>query len=192
MHVDHYVEIGLGGVSRVVNAVGGVTLCFDPKVDKVDFPINDKDSHLDVGQTRLQARQRHHGRRVRPDAQGGPRGRHRTRTPAAELIAAVTDKVSDRSLLWKPGKQVALVDAGLGALTVDKSANIVTLARLALAFRDASGKDGVRGTPPISNPDYRPGKVGSTVLLDPKTSPAFFAAVTDGTLKAGTAGGVEG
>ena len=44
MHVDHYVEIGMGGVSQIVTAVGGVRLCFDPEIDKVDFPIADKDS----------------------------------------------------------------------------------------------------------------------------------------------------
>ena len=42
------------------------------------------------------------------------------------------------------------------------------MARLALAFRAANGADGITGTPPIADIDYRPGgNVGSTVLLDP-------------------------
>jgi len=107
------------------------------------------------------------------------------------LISSLTAQVSDRSLLWKPTRQVALIDAGLGALRVSDGTNIIDLGRLALAFRAASGPDGVHGTPPIANPDYRPGGVGSTVLLDPETTPAFFAAVTDGSLEPGPVGGVE-
>jgi len=188
MHVDHFVEVGLGGVSRVVNAVGGVTLCFDPAVDKVDFPINDKDSKLTwdaPGCKLVDGTTAVAYARMRKADREGDIGRERRQR---ELISAVTGKVSDKSLLWHPSRQVSLIDAGLGALVVDQHANIVTLGRLALAFRAASGKDGVRGTPPIANPDYRPGGVGSTVLLDPDTAPAFFAAVTDGTLEPGSRG----
>ncbi len=95
-----------------------------------------------------------------------------------------------RSLAFQPGRQVTLLDAGLGALQVDKGTDIIDLGRLALAFRAATGPGGVRGTPPIANPDYRPGGVGSTVLLDPDASPAFWASVADGTLKPGPVGGL--
>ena len=89
-----------------------------------------------------------------------------------------------------PGRQVDLVDAGTGALTVSDSTSAVDLGRLALAFRAATGTDGARGTPPIKNPDYRPGGLGSTVQLDPDTSPAFWSSVQDGTVTAGTVGGL--
>lgn len=190
IHVDHYVEVGLGGVAQIVDAVGGVTLCFDPSVDKVDFPINDPDSGLvwqapgcqTVGGTTAVA-----FARMRKADREGDIGRARRQQ---ELISALSSQVSVRSLVLRPGRQVTLLDAGLGALQVDEGTNIVDLGRLALAFRAATGPGGVRGTPPIANPDYRPGGVGSTVLLDPDASPAFWASVADGTLTPGSVGGL--
>jgi len=191
MHVDHYVEIGMGGVSQIVTAVGGVRLCFDPEIDKVDFPIADKDSKLTwakPGCRTVDGTTAVAYARMRKADREGDIGRARRQQ---RLISSLTAQVSDRSLLWKPTRQVALIDAGLGALRVSDGTNIIDLGRLALAFRAASGPDGVHGTPPIANPDYRPGGVGSTVLLDPETTPAFFAAVTDGSLEPGPVGGVE-
>ena len=49
----------------------------------------------------------------------------------------------------------------------------------------------VTGTPPISNPDYRPGgNVGSTVQLDPETVGQFWVDVRDGNLPPGQVGGL--
>ncbi len=189
--VDHYVEIGLGGVSQIVDAVGGVELCFDPNVDKVSFPIRDVDSGLMwdapgckvVDGTTAVA----YARMRKADAEGDiGRARRQQR-----VISAVSSTVADPNLLKQPTRQVSLIDAGLGAIAVDHDTDIVDLARLALAFRAATGPDGVRGTPPISSLDYRPGDVGSTVLLDPDAAPAFWQAVTDGTLEPGVVGGVD-
>lgn len=190
LHVDHYVEVGLGGVTQVVDAVGGVTLCLDPSVDKVTFPVADTDSGLfwDVPGCRLVdgttavafARMR------KADAEGDL-GRARRQQ---QVISAVSTQVADRSLLVAPTRQVALLEAGLGAVVVDEGTGILDLGRLALAFRSATGPSGVRGTPPIADPDYRPGDLGSTVLLDPESAPAFWQQVTAGTLPAGAVGGL--
>ena len=56
------------------------------------------------------------------------------------------------------------------------------LARLALAFRSATGDGGVTGTPPIADFDYHPGGVGSTVLLDETLAPQFFEKLANGEL----------
>jgi LCP family protein required for cell wall assembly len=191
IHIDHYVEIGLGGVAQIVDAIGGVRLCMDPAVDKVDFPVHDVDSGLvwdapgckTVNGTTAVAFSR-----MRKADREGDIGRARRQQ---EVISAVTSQAVDRSLIFSPSRQVTLIDAGLGALRVDDSMSIVDLGKMALAFRAATGPGGVRGTPPISNPDYRPGKVGSTVLLDPKTTPAFWKDLVAGTLKPGKVGGVE-
>ena len=50
---------------------------------------------------------------------------------------------------------------------------------MVLAFRSASN-DGLTGAPPIEDPDYEPGGVGSTVLLVDTTAPIFFGKVRDG------------
>ncbi|MFD6165302.1 LCP family protein [Oerskovia sp. NPDC060287] len=180
--VDHYVEIGLGGVSNVVNAVGGVDLC-------LDYDVNDPNSglvwaagcHEADGTTALAfARMRY----ADPKGDIGRGERQR------QVIAAVSQKAVDASLLVKPGDQVSLIGAGLGAIEVDEKTGIIDLGKLALAFRAANGPDGITGTPPISNPDYRPGGVGSTVQLDPDLSPAFWADIRDGKLPAGVVGGL--
>ena len=108
------------------------------------------------------------------------------------MESAVMGKVKPSSLLLHPGKQVALIDSGTAALTVSDGTGIVDMGKLALAFRAANGPGGVTGTPPIKSLDYRPGNVGSTVQLDPDLTPAFWAAVRDGTLTPGVVGGVPG
>src|SRR3712207_3105512 len=182
MHVDHYVEIGLGGVANVVDALGGVELCLDPAVNHVDFPLNDPDSGLvwDApgcrvvdGATSLAFA------RMRKADREGDIGRAKRQQ---QLIAALSSAAATPSLAVRPGRQVALVSAGLGALQVSEDTGIVDLGRLALAFRGASGPDGIRGTPPIIDADYRPGGIGSTVRLDPDATPKFFRDVMNGDL----------
>ncbi|RMI07101.1 LytR family transcriptional regulator [Cellulomonas triticagri] len=189
--VDHYVEVGFGGVEEIVDALGGVELCLDGSTG-IQFPVNEPMSGLiwDApgcrtvdGVTALAFS------RMRYADPSGDIGRGLRQR---QLISAVGDKAADPSVLLKPATQVGLIDSGLGALTVSDGSNILDLGRLALAFRSATGPGGVTGTPPIANMDYRPGGVGSTVLLDPDQAPTFWAAVRDGTLEPGVVGGVPG
>ena len=192
MRVDHFVEIGLGGVAQVVDALGGVELCLDPAVNLVDFPLDDVDSGLvwDAPGCKLSDGNASLAfARMRKADREGDIGRAKRQQ---QLIAALSSDAATPSLALNPGRQVALVTTGLGALQVSNESNILDLGRLALAFRSATGPDGIRGTPPIRNPDYRPGDVGSTVQLDPDATPGFFAAIMNGTLPPGPVGGMPG
>ncbi|WP_291886929.1 LCP family protein [Cellulomonas sp.] len=181
--VDHYAEIGMGGVEQVVDAVGGVNLCYDADVNDPDSGMVWARGCHDVGGVDALAFSRM--RKADPTGDVGRAERQR------QLIGAVMGKVKPQSLVLHPGRQVELVDAGTGALTLDDGSNIVDLARLALAFKAANGDGGITGTPPIKSIDYRPGhNLGSTVLLDPDATPAFFAAIRDGSLPAGPVGGM--
>lgn len=181
--VDHYVEVGFGGVQGVVDAVGGVELC-------LDYDVNDPNSglvwtagcHVSDGTTAIAfSRMRY------SDPQGDIGRAERQR----QVIGAISAKAANPSILFRPGDQVSLLDAGLGALTVDESTGIIDLGKLALAFRKANGPDGITGTPPISNPDYRPGgNVGSTVQLNPETVGQFWVDIRDGNLPPGQVGGL--
>jgi LCP family protein required for cell wall assembly len=180
--VDHYVEIGFGGVQGVVDAVGGVELC-------LDYDVNDPNSglvwaagcHVADGTTAIAFS------RMRYSDPKGDIGRAERQR---QVIGAVTSKAADPGILFRPADQVSLLDSGLGALTVDESTGIVDLGKMALAFRAANGPDGITGTPPISNPDYRPGNVGSTVQLDPELAPQFWEDIRDGNLPPGQVGGL--
>lgn len=180
--VDHYVEVGFGGVEQIVDAVGGVELC-------LDYDVNEPMSGLvwTAGCATADGTTALAFSRMRYADLSGDIGRGERQR---QVIGAVTSKLQDPSLLLKPGAQVDLVGSGLGAVSTDEDTNIIDLVRLALAFRDANGAEGVTGTPPISNPDYRPGGVGSTIQLDPEAAPQFWSDVRDGDLPAGTVGGM--
>lgn len=191
LHVDHYAEVMMGGVAHVVDAIGGVELCLDPTVNKIDFPLADPDSGMvwDAPGCRLLEGQSALGfARMRKADHEGDIGRARRQQ---QLITAMSSTVANPSLVFRPGDQVSLIRTGLGSIRVSEGTDILDLGRLALAFRAATGPDGVRGTPPIANPDFRPGDVGSTVQLDPEQSPAFWQSIATGTLPPGsTVGGL--
>ncbi|WP_082570568.1 LCP family protein [Cellulomonas sp. Root485] len=183
--VDHYAEIGMAGVEQIVDAVGGVNLCYDAEVNDVDSGMVWTPGCHDVDGTQALAFARM--RKSDPTGDVGRALRQR------QLIGAVMSKVKPSQLVAHPGQQVALIDAGTRALTVSDGSGIIDMAQLALAFRAANGEGGITGTPPIASMDYRPGNgVGSTVQLDPETTPAFWAAIRDGSLPPGPVGGVPG
>jgi LCP family protein required for cell wall assembly len=184
LKVDHYAEIGLGGVEQVVNAVGGVRLCYDRTVNDTDSGmVWTPGCHVVNG---AQALAFSRMRKSDPLGDVGREARQR------QLIGAVLGKVNVGSLVLNPGKQVALIRAGTGALTLDTGAGITDLARLALAFRAANGAGGITGTPPIKSINYQAGAVGSTVLLDTGKTTAFWEGIRDGTMPAGAVGGIPG
>lgn len=172
--VDHYVEIGMGGVADLVDATGGVELCSDLDVDDEKSGLTWTPGCHDVdGATALAfARMRY----------SDPKGDIGRTDRQQQVIKAITAKAANAGTLLNPAKQVDLLAAGLGAVLVDQDTNILDLGRLALAFRAATGPDGVRGTPPIADLNYRPGGVGSAVLITPEAAEAFFASVADGTV----------
>ncbi|WP_250445890.1 LCP family protein, partial [Actinotalea sp. C106] len=182
MTIDHYVEVGFGGITDVVDALGGVELCLDQDVNEpLSGLVWTSGCHVSDGTTALAfARMRY------ADAQGDIGRAQRQQ----QLIAAITGEAASPAVL-DPRRQVSLVRAGTGALAVSDDTSVVDLGRLALAFRSATGPEGITGTPPIATMDYQPGGVGSTVLLDPDLTPAFFTDIREGSLPPGPVGGLD-
>lgn len=180
--VDHYVEVGFGGVQGVVDAVGGVELCLDwAASDPLSGLVWGPGCGTADGATALAfARMRH----------GDPEGDIGRTKRQQQLISSITSSVSEPGVLLSPSRQVELVRAGTDALTVSEGTGILDLGRLALAFRAATGPDGITGTPPLASLDYRPGGVGSAVQLDEEQGPGFWAGIRDGSLPPGPVGGV--
>lgn len=171
--VDHYVEIGMGGVASIVDAVGGVNLCWDDAVDDADSGMVWTPGCHDVDGTQALA-----FARMRKSDPTGDIGRGLRQQ---QVIQGVTSKLSGPSLLL-PWEQVPLVTAGTDALVTDPATGVVDLGRMALTFRSASGPGGFRGSPPIADPDYREANLGSSVLLDAEASALFWQQAMDGTL----------
>lgn len=175
--VDHYVEVGMGGVSSMVDAVGGINVC-------LDYDVNDADSGL-VWDTSLGECQEVDGEkalaysRMRKSDPTGDIGRGLRQRA---VISAVVSKAVSISTLTSFSQQDTLVDAGTQALVVDQDASMFDLAKMLLAFRSASNS-GLTGAPPIASLDYEPGGIGAAVLLEDTTAPDFFSKLREGTLQ---------
>ncbi|PFG20368.1 LCP family protein [Serinibacter salmoneus] len=171
--IDHYVEIGMGGVEEIVDAVGGIELCWDADV-------SDRDSGMEwvAGCHEVDGTQALAFARMRKSDPTGDIGRGLRQQ---QVVQAVVSALQSPSLLL-PTRQVSLIRAGTDALVTDPGTGILSLGQMALAFRAATGEGGFRGTPYIADADYRGAGLGSSVLLDEARNAQFWRDVVDGTL----------
>lgn len=176
--VDRYIEVGFLGVENMVNALGGVELCHDSDVnDPYSELVWTAGCHTVDGATALAfSRMRH----------ADPLGDIGRVQRQQQVVSAVAQEVMTPSTLLNPFKGPDVASAGLDSFRVSDGAHAWDLARMALAFNEARGADAVKGTPPIASIDYRVEGVGSTVLLDPDTSPQFWADIASGAYPPGT------
>ena len=176
--IDRYVEVGFLGVTGMVDGLGGVELCHDADVDDpYSTLVWEAGCHNVDGTTALAfSRWRH----------GDPLGDIGRVQRQQQVVSAVAQKTMSTSTILNPFKARDVAEAALGSLAVSEGSRPVDLARMARVFDAARGADAVTGTPPIASIDYRVEGVGSTVLLDPDLSPAFWAAIADGTYPEGT------
>lgn len=183
--VDHYVEVGFGGVEGVVDAVGGVRLCLDYDVHDVKSKLKwTAGCHEVDGKTAIAFS------RMRYADPTGDIGRAERQQ---QVIAQVGKKIADPAVVLNPATQVGLADAGLAALVTDTDSGIIDIAMMGLAFRTANGDDGVTGTPPIATIGYRTPSGASAVLLDENQTGEFWAKIRDGEYPAGEkVGGMPG
>ncbi len=181
--IDHYIEVGFLGVSNVVDALGGVELCYDKDVnDPRSTLVWAAGCHRADGATALAfARMRY----------ADPLGDIGRTQRQQQLVSAVVDKVMNRSTLLNPFAVFKVARAGLGSFRVNDGTSALDLARAAKVFNEARGADAVTGTPPISSIDHRVDGVGSTVLLDPATIDDFWRQIADGELPPGPVGGFK-
>ena len=174
--VDHYVEVGMGGVQEMVDAVDGVEVCLDYDVDDPDSGLT-WDTSQGTCQTVDGTRALAYSRMRKSDPTGDIGRGLRQRA----VISAVVSKAMGVQTLVNFSRQDALVDAGTGALTIDRDSGTASLLGMLMAFRSASG-DGLTGAPPIESLDYEPGGIGAAVLLQDETAPDFFDKLRQGEL----------
>ncbi|PLS29467.1 transcriptional regulator [Bifidobacterium parmae] len=178
--IDHIAKIKFGGLTTVVDAAGGVNLCYD---DTVQDPYSGLDwqagCHVADGTTALAFS------RMRYSDANGDFGRAQRQR---QVISAIVSKVSSKEVLGNPAKAMKVADAGLAAVTFDSKTSTATLIDMALAFKDATGSKGVTGSVYWSDPDYQVDGVGSSVLLDDTKNTELFSELAAGTHKAGTVG----
>ena len=180
MNVDHVAVIHFGGLKNVVDALGGVELCYDRTVNDVKSGLNwQAGCHTADGSTALAfSRMRY----------SDPKGDFGRAERQRQVISAITKKAASRDTLMNFGKVTSLIQAGLGSIVVDEHASPWSLLQMAFAFKDASGDRGVTGTVYWTDADYRGAGVGSSVLLDSKRNTELFTQLAKGTHDSGTVG----
>lgn len=178
--INHVAMVRFGGLVKVVDALGGVDLCYDQDVNDPYSGLNwTAGCHTVDGNTALAfSRMRY------ADAQGdfGRAARQR------QVINAIVKKSASTQTLTNFGRAQRTVTAALSSITVDEQASTSSLLAMALAFKSASGKNGISGSVYWSDPDYYVDGVGSSVLLDDEKNTKLFSELASGTHPAGTVG----
>lgn len=170
--VDHYAEIGMGGVSNIVDAVGGVNLCYDRTVNDERSELNwEAGCHDADGKTALAFA------RMRYSDPLGDIGRAQRQR---QVVSKTVSKAMQPATLINPSSALRVERAGASAFTVDEDSSVLDVGKLVLAFRSAQNS-GMTGVPPIEDLGYST-SAGSAVLLEDTTAPDFFAKLRAGTL----------
>lgn len=158
LRIQRYVEVGFEGFVRIVDAAGGVRLC-------LDAPLRDRDSgaNFPAGCTQAGGDQALAYVRARKADPLGDLGRVQRQQ---RFLAALVDRATSPGVLLNPPRLVAVGNATLAAVQVDRGMGPLDLASFALEMRALARGGGVATTVPVANPGYAVPGVGSTVLWD--------------------------
>ena len=162
MRLDHYAEVEFDGFARLVDAVGGVTMC-PPE------PISDPLAGIDLPA----GCQKMNG----PNALGFVRTRA---TPRADLdrmvnqrqfMSTLMHRAASPTVVLNPLRWYPMANAAADSLTVDSGAHVTDLARLAWALRG----DITTTTVPIG--EFTASDSGSVVVWDEDIADRLFASL---------------
>lgn len=162
LHMDHYAEIGMGGLAKLVDATGGVEMCVEEPIDDPLAGIS-----LQPGCQNFDGPTALGYVRTRATAQGDLDRVQRQR----EFFSALLDKVTSASTILNPVRVFSLVNHAAGYFTVDQSDHVWHLARVALAM--SGGVD--TETIPIGG--FADTEVGSVVLWDDQAAAELFSSM---------------
>lgn len=170
--VDLYLEVGFTGVASMVDAVGGVELCYPDDVNDKKSKLTWKAGcHQADGETALAFS------RMRYSDPLGDIGRTQRQR---QVVGAVAKEALSPATLINPVRLLSVTSAGLESFAVSEGSGIFSLGRAALDLRAGLGNKAVTGTPPISDMGYRVDGVGSTVRLDPDQIDEFWQKIARG------------
>ena len=181
--VDHFVQIGMGAVPDMVDAVGGVELCYDNDADDQYSGLKwTAGCHTVDGTTALQfSRMRYQD----PEGDIGRTKRQR------QVISKVISSAASPSTLVNPAKTLRVERAGSKSFTIDEDSSVMTVASLVWALRGASSNQ-MMGVPPIESLNFTTDAGASAVLLRNTTADDFFAKLRAGTLTTADLNQVDG
>lgn len=170
VRIDKYVEIGFGGFSNVIDALGGIEMCLDK-------PIQDRDSHLDLpaGCQNLDGKNALGYVRMRKADPTGDIGRMKRQQ---EMISAMMKKAANPANVLLPNRYWALSNAAASSVAVDNDTSVFDAAKMGQAMLGVT-RGGLTLTVPISDPNAST-SAGSSVLWDEAGAEEMFGKVAQG------------
>ncbi|MFF0630329.1 LCP family protein [Streptomyces sp. NPDC004296] len=171
VRVDHVLDVDFTGFTKLVDAVGGVTVT-------TDKAIHDKDSHLDLDAGRHRLDGEHALGLVRTRhgvGDGSDLGRIKLQQ---KFMAALAEELSDSGLLADPVRLYKIADAATGALTTDEALGSArALLGLARSLADLSPSQITFRTLPVGPYPKDPNRVA----VRQPAADALFKAVREDT-----------
>lgn len=162
LRIDHYAEIGMGGLAKLVDLVDGIQMC-------PEEPMNDPNANIaiDAGCQTFDGATALGYVRSRASGMGDlDRVKHQR-----EFFSALMNTVTSTNTLANPGDILPLISHASGTFTVDSHDHVWDLARVALAMRSGVATE----TVPIGG--FQDTDVGSVVLWDEVAAEELFAAI---------------
>lgn len=170
LRVDHYVQVDFAGFQRIVDAIGGVTVC-------VRTTRNDRDSgdYLTAGTHRINGKQALAFARDRKTFGAQDLARIKDQQ---YLISVLLHKVLSAGTLANPFRLNALVNAVVQSTTVDQELSVNDMRALALRMRTLNAKNVNLVTAPVKG-DARISGNQVKVLDDAKMKALFDSLKAD-------------
>jgi LCP family protein required for cell wall assembly len=146
LHVDNYMEVGMGGIVTMTDAVGGIEVCFEEA-------IADENSGLDVpaGCQTLDGGQALAWVRMRYADPKGDLGRIERQR---QYVALMVDEALSWQTLVNPVRQWEIVNAMLDSVRVDEGTGLVNLGTFGFAMARIASGSGEVTTVPIDDTDH--------------------------------------
>lgn len=168
IHIDGYVEIGLGGFASVVDSVGGVNLCVPRHMvdKKAGIDLQKGCQTLDGANALGYVRSRYED----PLGDIGRAARQR------QFLGALMKQAATPSTVLLPWRYKSFADAAAGGLTVGTETGLMDAVRVLQAMRAVSNNQGLSLSVPTSDLAY-PTSNGVAVKWDTERAKALFTAL---------------
>jgi LCP family protein required for cell wall assembly len=171
LHINGYLEIGLGGFAGMVDAIGGVEICVprDMLDDKAGIDL-EKGCQVLNGKNALgYVRSRYED----PLGDIGRAARQR------QFLGALMKQSATPSTVLIPWRYKTFVDAAAGGVAVGEETSLLDAYRMLQAMRAISGDEGLSLTVPIADMAYPTDNAGVAVKWDSERALDLFHALRD-------------
>lgn len=171
IHVDGYLEIGLGGFADVVDALGGVDICVPRNMkDKLaGIDLKKGCQTLNGGNALGYVRSRYED----PLGDIGRANRQR------QFLGALMKKAATPSTVLLPWRYKGFVDSAAAGVRVGEETGLSDAYRILMAMRSVSGDEGLSLTVPISDMALQTDNAGLAVKWDTELAKSLFRSIKD-------------